>query len=400
MPNQRSRLLLVLSQPTQSNQALHYLQNDSRYDTTIAVLSQHEESLWQSEEFINKPAFAESPGISGARHLANRSPWPTLQYWWGLWNPSLLGLVWSHQCSILFGHKYISYWAAMLVSHLRGRGLILTTDATSMGYPAPSHFKAWVKRVVFRFLYNHVADHVLVPSTASWRFLVSLGIKESKVSITPYVVDNELVRSRAQDALAPSFRKQWNIPAQSTVILFCAKFIERKNPIELIEAFARLQSKSSYLIMAGSGPLEGDVQRHIQIHGLTDRVILAGLIPYQNLPSLYKESDILVHPALHEPWGLIVNEAMVCGCVSVVSSAVGAGIDLITHGETGFIYPSGDIEALIRILDSLTDNPQERRRIASNAFVRISEWSPQKNAEQTLAAVSRVLAPRSKRVAR
>ena len=88
-----------------------------------------------------------------------------------------------------------------------------------------------------------------------------------------------------------------------------------------------------------------------------------------DLPPYYHAADILVLPSYHEPWGLVVNEAMATGALPVVSDRVGAGPDLVDG--IGEVFACGDItaltEALRRALGSLGDpevSERVRRRVA------------------------------------
>ncbi|MDZ7907834.1 MAG: glycosyltransferase, partial [Gemmobacter sp.] len=49
-------------------------------------------------------------------------------------------------------------------------------------------------------------------------------------------------------------------------------------------------------------------------------------------------ADVLVLPSKSEPWGLVVNEAMICGLPVVVSDKCGSAIDLVQDGKTGFSF--------------------------------------------------------------
>ena len=74
--------------------------------------------------------------------------------------------------------------------------------------------------------------------------------------------------------------------------------------------------------------------------------MFAGYVPYAQLPGFYAMSDVFVHAASDEPWGVSVQEALAFGLAVVVSSRVGAGRDLVVPGRNGFVYERGDAQAL------------------------------------------------------
>ena len=61
-------------------------------------------------------------------------------------------------------------------------------------------------------------------------------------------------------------------------------------------------------------------------------------------------ADIFVLPSEYEPWGLVVNEAIIMGLPVVVSSHVGCREDLIQNGKNGYIFENNDREDLTRCL--------------------------------------------------
>ena len=67
------------------------------------------------------------------------------------------------------------------------------------------------------------------------------------------------------------------------------------------------------------------LQREAEELKVADRVRLLGFVNQSELPSVYRSSDVLVLPSEYEPFGVVVNEALLCGCVAAVSDRVGAG---------------------------------------------------------------------------
>src|SRR5260221_9425889 len=93
-------------------------------------------------------------------------------------------------------------------------------------------------------------------------------------------------------------------------------------------------------------------------------------------PSVYCSSDLLVLPSLYEPFGLVVNEAMLCGCPVAVSDRVGAKYDLVRSGENGYVFPVGNVDALAAIFRDVLADPEKRKRMGEAARQRMETWSP------------------------
>ncbi|HPA96824.1 MAG TPA: glycosyltransferase family 4 protein, partial [Thermoanaerobaculia bacterium] len=82
----------------------------------------------------------------------------------------------------------------------------------------------------------------------------------------------------------------------------------------------------------------------------------------------YAAADCLVLPSDRgETWGLVVNEAMVCGLPAVTSDQVGCAPDLIRAGETGWSYPCGDVAALASLLRRVAGDPGRSRTMGAAA---------------------------------
>jgi Glycosyltransferase len=386
--------LLVSSQPIQNAASLQVMARDTRLDVLTAYCSLPDAKLWRDPEHLTKEAF-DLPMLDGYSwvRVPNYSPWPRLGKFYGLINPGIIKLVAKSDCCIIYGHAYISFWLAIATAKLLGKSLLLGTDATSLqSHYGGSNWKSSLKKKVFPFLYNHIADLVLVPSTAAKRFICSLGVAEERVALTPYVVDNEAISAIAAATNRKKIRAEWQIPEDATVAVFCAKFLPRKRPQDALQAFAQANAPNSYLVMVGDGPVWDSLQSEAEQLGIKDRVRFIGLVKYSHLPEVYAASDVLVFPSEHEPYGLPVNEAMICGIPAIVSDRVGAGIDLVENDKTGFVYPCGDVDALAAILRRVLSDREQLKRMGEAARQRIANWSPRENAEATILAVEKALA--------
>jgi glycosyltransferase involved in cell wall biosynthesis len=109
------------------------------------------------------------------------------------------------------------------------------------------------------------------------------------------------------------------------------------------------------------------------------------------LPAVYRASDLLVLPSEYEPFGVVVNEAMLCGCAVSVSDRVGAGYDLVRMGETGFVFPCSDVDALARILRENLPARERLQQMGKAARKRLETWSPRESIEALAQAIERAV---------
>ncbi len=390
-------VLLVSSQPIQNAVPLRLMAEHPRLDVLTAYCSLPDVKLWRDPEYLNKEAF-DTPVLDGYRwtEVSNYSPLPGLGKFYGLINPGLIKLVLKSDCCVVFGHSYVSFWLAIATAKLCRKPLLLTTDATYLEPASGASRKTRWKKKILPFLYNRVADVVLVPSTASKRFICSLGVPDERVIVTPYVVDNNFIAAVAAKTDRGKIRENWQIPSDATVVVFCAKFLPRKRPHDALRAFAQANVPGSYLLMVGEGPLGDSLRSETERLRIVDRVRFTGLIKYSHLPEVYAAGDVLVFPSEHEPYGLPINEAMICGLPAIVSDRVGAGYDLVKEGETGFVYPCGDVDALAAILREILHDCARVKEMGAAARRRMETWSPRENAEATVCAIEKAIALKSR----
>jgi glycosyltransferase involved in cell wall biosynthesis len=117
-----------------------------------------------------------------------------------------------------------------------------------------------------------------------------------------------------------------------------------------------------------------------------------GFVNQSQMPSIYTASDLLVLPSEYDAFGVVVNEAMLCGCPVSVSDRVGAGRDLVAPLCIDLIFPCGDIDTLAAILRRAHDDPQALAALGRAARARLDSWSPRENITATIEAIERAVA--------
>lgn len=157
------------------------------------------------------------------------------------------------------------------------------------------------------------------------------------------------VRATADRASARHF------PAERPLRLGTAsRLVPIKATVLALHAVARLAERglAVTLDIAGDGPLRADLMQRAKQLGIADRVCFLGVV--KAMPAFYASVDVLLHPALREPFGMVAAEAMAAGC-PVICTAVDGLPEVVADGETGVCVPgSGDL-ARYRELGGHTD---------------------------------------------
>jgi glycosyltransferase involved in cell wall biosynthesis len=384
------RVLFVCSHPVQYQSPIfREMAKHPRLDIQVAYCS------LQGAEPALDPEFGielswDVPVLEGYSwiNVLNRSRRADLQGFFGLVNPGLWKLISSEDYDavvVLTGYVCVSFWIALLAAKLHRRAILFGTDAHALAARDGKGWKSSFKRLAWPRLFG-LADVVIVPSTRGVEMMQSLGIPDERLALTPYAVDNAWWTMQSEVTDRDAVRRSWGVPQDAPVALFCAKLQPWKRPLDLLHAFASADVADSHLVYAGEGVMRSELEARAHELGLAERVHFLGFRNQSQLPAVYCASDLLVLPSEYEPFGVVVNEAMLCGCAAVVSDRVGAGHDLVSAGENGFIFPCGDRNALAAILCDALSDPNRLHRMGANARRRMETWSPRENIQGILRA--------------
>jgi glycosyltransferase involved in cell wall biosynthesis len=239
-------------------------------------------------------------------------------------------------------------------------------------------FQKILKRIYLPFAYRKF-NHFFAVGSETRSYLNWLGIKNDCISYFSYSVDEVWFRNKANDKeKIKSLKSQLGIVHQK-VLLSVAKFVPRESPWDILKAFELLNNKDLVLLLVGDGAERKALEHYAkQISHLKIRFV--GYIPYQELGYYYGASDLFIHAAKDEPWGVSVHEALSCGCTVITSDKVGSSKDFIREGENGFTYPFGDEEELQNVINlSLTVN-QTNKDLVNKTLLK--KWGFEKMWEQ------------------
>jgi glycosyltransferase involved in cell wall biosynthesis len=124
-------------------------------------------------------------------------------------------------------------------------------------------------------------------------------------------------------------------------------------------------SLSPRLLLAGDGPHRPNLERRARELGIADRVHFLGPLANADLPRYHAVSDAFVIPSTdHETFCIAACEAMACAR-PVVAARTGGLPEVVREGETGYLVPPGDAQALAERIGALLDDPALRARLGA-----------------------------------
>lgn len=288
-------------------------------------------------------------------------------------------VVWVH------GYAHLNTWLAASASAFSGTKFLIREEQTLLN-ERPWH-KRLMKAVMLRFLFS--TSYGLYIGNNNRRYFENYGMPSERLFPARYCVDNGFFRGKAEE-MAPrkkEIRSKFGIADDTPVILFAGKFIEKKQPLFLVEAFARLRTEMPcWLLMAGDGPLRPAIEdriRRLNVPG----IILTGFLNQTELPEAYAAADLFVLPSsFMETWGLVVNEAMNFSLPVVVTDKVGCAADMVLEGWNGFVVSHQNVDALKNAMARLAGDAGIRREFGQRSLDLVSKYSIKSCADEIVSA--------------
>jgi glycosyltransferase involved in cell wall biosynthesis len=330
-------------------------------------------------------------------HVPNRGSGE--ESFFGLRNPGLSKLIreGKYDAVLCFvGYVRATFWIAWRAARSSNTAFLFGTDTNTL---APRDGRAWkntVKKILWPRLFR-LADQVIVPSSGARDLMVSLGLPVERVTLTPYSVDNDWWMRQTAAVDRSAVRGSWGASASDAVILFCAKLQSWKRPGDLLRAFAEANLSNALLVIAGEGPLRAELESQATALGIVARVRFLGFVNQSQLPPVYTAADLMVLPSEYEPFAVVVNEAMCCGCPVAASDHVGAARDLVAPVRKEFVYPCGDVAALAALLESALADRALLASLGRSAVAHMQTWSPERNIAATFEAIEIAVARKGRR---
>ena len=162
-------------------------------------------------------------------------------------------------------------------------------------------------------------------------------------------------------------------PVEAPRLVCVGRLCEAKGQLLLLDAAARLAAGGIpfELILAGDGPLRGELEALIHRHGLTRQVRITGWIASAEVRREILAARAMVLPSFAEGLPVVIMEAMALRR-PVLSTYVAGIPELVRPGENGWLFPAGSIESLAEAMqDCLARPPRELQAMGDAAYARV-----------------------------
>ncbi|MBN8500204.1 MAG: glycosyltransferase, exosortase A system-associated [Sphingomonadales bacterium] len=224
-------------------------------------------------------------------------------------------------------------------------------------------------RALETFALRH-ADHVTTICEGLRGDIVGRGLSPERVTVIPNAVDVGLFRFGAE---ADSVLRRALGLDGATVLGFVGSFYGYEGLDLLVEAVRRMLPRHPELrvLLVGGGPQESKLQAQVVAAGMQSHFIFAGRVSHAEVQRYYELIDVLAFPRLPMRLTELVTplkplEAMAQGRMFVASD-VGGHRELISHGETGFLFRAGDVAALEAAIEDILSRRASWAQIRAQA---------------------------------
>ncbi|HTJ62766.1 MAG TPA: glycosyltransferase [Alphaproteobacteria bacterium] len=265
---------------------------------------------------------------------------------------------------------------ALIHAHFGVEGVYALPVAKRLGIPLVTTFHgfdatlstaallsspAWVNYPLFRGRLARQGDLFLCASSFIRDRVLAMGFPEARIRIHYIGVDCETIRPRR--------------PQEETrTVLHVARLVEVKGTRHLIGAFARVARRMPdiELVIVGDGPLKAMLQSQADGLGIGSRVRFLGAMPYAQVLAWMRKAAMLVLPSVRatdgrvEGLGMVLLEAAATG-VPAIGSRIGGIPEGVVDGETGFLVPERDEEAMAARIAALLEDRAMRLAMGAKA---------------------------------
>lgn len=166
------------------------------------------------------------------------------------------------------------------------------------------------------------------------------------------------IRALANDPdEAADLRRNLGIEPTDIVVGTVARLDPVKNQALMLQSFARLlkQHPDSWLLIVGDGPERGPLEALSRTLSIEERVLFVG---FQNQPARYLTAmNVFLLSSHTEGTSMTLLEAMCLGIPPVVTD-VGGNSEIVTHGKTGLLTPTEDVDRFTHAIDRLLADPE------------------------------------------
>ncbi|MDE3741473.1 glycosyltransferase family 4 protein [Maribacter polysaccharolyticus] len=202
------------------------------------------------------------------------------------------------------------------------------------------------------------ADYIAIASEFVRNSFIDKGVEESKLLKIPY------------GARLERFSKIGNPVKGKFSVLWVGSISLRKGFMYALDAFNEFKHPNKEFVVIGA--MTTEVKLTLDTRQVKN-VVFKGNVPNTELINYYNKADVFLLPSIEDGFGMVMAEAMACGCPVIASTNTGSK-ELITNNKDGFIIPIRNQNAILESFQKLMDTPDLRTEMSENALVKVRSF--------------------------
>ena len=291
---------------------------------------------------------------------------------------------------VLPGYFDPSTWFIYLYCKLAGVKTIMFLDSSET-----DNKKVWYKEIVKKLMV-FLSNGFLSIGPATDKYLLKLGAKPSQILMSRNALDNNEIRHQFELSLVDREARKQKMGLGKFNFIFVGRLIEFKNLFIMLEAFQSAAEKHPEgadwgFLLVGDGPLEYDLKEFVAQKNMRNVHFLPPC-EWHEVPWNISLGDVMVLASYSEPWGFVVNEALICGKPVIVSNHCGCATALVKEGKNGngYTFSPYNINELADKMILMMNNKEKFEAMGKKGLEIIKDYSPEKVAAETVAAFKKV----------
>lgn len=298
--------------------------------------------------------------------------WPTKDAFNCRWNGLNAGisraLSQGWDAAYVSGYVHLNNWRIAKLCRQRRVKLLYHSDSNFIAEKQRPSWQRFLKKPVLRRFFANVSVFLAIGDN-NQDYLKYYGAPPDRIRFCAIPVDMERFRAAAaavDESGKATLRRQLGFGDDDCIVGFSGKLIPRKRPQDLVAALLHpdLQGKRIRGLFIGNGELEAELKLQA-----ADKARFTGFVNQQMMPVYLSLCDMVVMPSEYDPHPIAVTEAQSLGIPVILSDLCGChgANDVFRGGESGFLYPCGDVAKLTKAIARLASDRELRLSMARRA---------------------------------
>jgi len=297
---------------------------------------------------------------------------PIYKYGSRRWNPltllKLMKTIHQGNYDLIHCHLYkssiigpIASLCSSCRSILHDHGDIYPQPLMKMYFPNP------LVRFIYLSIYRYfvkIPDRIIVLTPDTYQsYMKHYSVCPEKIAILPNMIDTCQFSSQEDSG---ALKKELGVPAETKLVSMIARLHPQKDWNTFLQVAQQVQKefgRTCLFLIIGLGPEESKLRDYVESHGIQNVMFLGYR---KDIPNVLHNSDIFLLTSTHEPFGIVILEAMACGC-PVVSTRSSGPASIVEDGVDGLLSEVGDVQGLTNHILRLLKDEEFAHKLTQNA---------------------------------